>query len=61
MARRVTPRCLSCEMEEMKCFSCREKERERKIVGTVVVLSLCVALLVLGFISAHGEWIRMNG
>jgi hypothetical protein len=48
-------------MEEMKCFSCRERERERKIVGTVVVLSLCVGLLVLGFISAHGEWIRMNG
>ena len=66
MAWGVTPRCISCGMRGMKesegrCFECRERDRERRIMGTVVVLSICAFLLVLGFISAHGEWVRMNG
>ena len=40
---------------------CREQERDRRAMGALVAIFLAAALLVMGFISAHGTWVRMNG
>ena len=49
------------------CLPCREQhiymmemERDRRIMGAIVAIFLAVALLVIGFISAHGTWVRMK-
>jgi hypothetical protein len=39
---------------------CREEERERKYIGKIVSIFLAAALLVIGFISAHGTWEVIN-
>lgn len=57
--------CSVCRVRAVKfhgasCFMCREEERERKYMGKIVSIFLAVALLVIGFISAHGTWIKIN-
>jgi hypothetical protein len=42
------------------CFLCREQERDRKAMGAIVAIFLAAALLIIGFISAHGTYVRMN-
>lgn len=60
------PFCSVCGIKAVKfygasCFLCREQERDRKSMGAIVAIFLVAALLVMGFISAHGTWVVMNG
>lgn len=59
------PYCAICGMKAVRfsgatCFMCREQERDRRAMGALVAIFLAVALLVIGFISAHGAWIKIN-
>lgn len=50
--------CVVCREEN---FHKMEMDRDRHIMGAIVAIFLAAALLVIGFISAHGTWMRMNG
>lgn len=39
----------------------REREKERQSMGIVVLVALILSLLIIGIMSARGEWLRMNG
>jgi hypothetical protein len=42
------------------CFLCREADRDRKVMGAIVLICLCAALLMMGLASAYGTYVRMN-
>lgn len=63
--RDFVPRCPRCQVRvvgypNLLCTACREEERVRKATMLILLLILCVALLVMGFVSAYGEWARLN-
>ncbi len=59
------PHCAKCQARIVRfpgahCSACREDARDRKAMGAIVLICLCAALLVIGFMAAHGEWINRN-
>jgi hypothetical protein len=63
--RDLGPHCTGCQIHQVRfhgalCFVCREDARDRKAMGAIVLICLCAALLAIGFISAYGQWSRMN-
>ena len=57
--------CKKCQerivqIEGGLCSLCRESARDHKAMGAIVLICLCAALLVMGFMAAHGEWINRN-
>lgn len=67
-------RMQTVQFEGASCFFCREQLRamrqqaierremnlDRRAMGAVVAIFIAAALLAIGFISAHGTWVRMN-
>lgn len=63
--RDFVPRCPRCQVRvvgypNLLCLACKEEERVRKVAMLVLLLVLCAALLAMGLMSAHGEWVRLN-
>lgn len=63
--RDLGPHCTGCQIHQVRfpgalCFVCREEASDRKTMGLIVVIFLCAALLVMGFMSAHATWAGMN-
>lgn len=59
------PRCMKCQARMVRfhgatCSACREEDRDRKAMGAILLICLCAALLIMGFMAAHGEWLRIN-
>ena len=57
--------CVVCRVRAVRfhgaeCSLCREQERDRRAMGALVAIFLAAALLVIGFISAHGTWEVIN-
>jgi len=57
--------CGNCRVRPVRfkdalCLICREEERDRNAMGAIVAIFLAAALLAIGFISAHGTYVRMN-
>ena len=57
--------CSVCRVRAVRfhgaeCSLCREQERDRRAMGAIVAIFLAAALLVIGFISAHGTWEVIN-
>ena len=61
------PHCALCQSRIVRfhgatCSACRlEDIRDRKAFGAIVLIVICAALLIMGFASAYGEWVRLNG
>lgn len=63
--RDMGPHCRKCQVRIVRfhgafCPGCREEERDRKAMGLIVLICLCAALLIMGFVSAYGQWVKMN-
>lgn len=59
------PHCAKCQARIVRfhgahCSGCREEERDRKAMGAVVLIFICAALLIMGFVSAYGQWMKIN-
>lgn len=64
-SREIVPRCIMCQTRTArfhgaKCVSCREKETDTKAMGCILLIFLVAALLIIGWMSAYGQWVRMN-
>ena len=63
--RDLGPHCTGCQIHQVRfhgalCFVCRETARDRKAMGAIVLICLCAALLVMGFMAAHATFVAMN-
>lgn len=57
--------CNVCRVRSVRfhgasCFICREQEKERRSMGMIVAVFLVATLFMMGFISAHGAWLKLN-
>jgi hypothetical protein len=57
--------CKKCQerivqIEGGLCSLCRESARDHKAMGAIVLICLCAALLVMGFMAAHATFVAMN-
>jgi len=62
----IGPKCRRCRNFRVKfegeyCRVCRENDRDRNAMGAILLICLCAALLIMGFVSAHGQFLKMNG
>lgn len=42
------------------CSLCRTENKDSNAMGAILLICLCAALLIMGFMAAHGEWLRIN-
>jgi len=61
----VGPKCQKCRNFRVRidgdyCNSCKTDVRDYKAMGAILLICLCAALLIMGFVSAYGQYIRMN-
>lgn len=64
-SREIVPRCIMCQTRTArfhgaKCVSCREKEIDTKAMGGILLIFLVAALLIIGWMSAYGQWVKMH-
>ncbi|MBL8023908.1 MAG: hypothetical protein JNK54_06465 [Elusimicrobia bacterium] len=43
------------------CQTCRDERREKKAVAGLLLIFLVASLLIMGFASAYGAWVGLNG
>lgn len=59
------PYCCKCQRRAVRiegslCSLCRDEIRDRKAMGGIVVIVICAALLIIGFVSAYGSYYKLN-
>ena len=59
------PHCKKCQerivqIEGGFCSLCRTENKDSNAMGAILLICLCAALLIMGFMAAHGTYSRMN-